>query len=69
MSSKSTKTTPTRWLRYDDAADYLGCTKRQLQRWVQQRRVPCTRMGNETLFSPQQLDEFIEACTFRPVSA
>lgn len=66
MTSKTTKTAPTRWLRYDEAAEYLGASKRQCQRWVQQGRLGHTRLGAETLFAPEQLDAFIASCTFTP---
>lgn len=53
------------WLRYPEAAEYLGCTTRQLQRWIVQRRIDHTRLGNATLFSPEQLDAFVAANTHK----
>lgn len=56
------------WLTYETAPDYLGCSKRQLQRWVQQKRIGHTRLGNSTLFSHEQLDEFIARSTVEAAS-
>lgn len=60
----TTKTSPRHvWLGYDEAATYLGCTRRQLSRWVQMRRIDHTRLGNATLFTPEMLDAFVAANT------
>lgn len=55
-----------RWLRYPEAAEYLGVSERQLRRWTAARRVPHTRLGLAVQFSPQQLDEFVESNSFSP---
>lgn len=56
-----------RWLDYAAAADYLGCTERQVKRWVAQKRIAHTKLGLQVLFSPEHLDEFIEANTVHAV--
>jgi excisionase family DNA binding protein len=65
--SRSATSTPERWLGYEDAAVYLGCTQRQLKRWVSQKRITHTRLGQQTQFSREALDEFIAVNTFAPV--
>lgn len=55
-----------RWLGYAEAAGYLGCSERQLKRWVGQGRVPHTRLGLRVLFTREYLDAFIEAQTRGP---
>lgn len=67
---QDTKTAPRRrreWYRKPDAAAYLGSTERQVSRWVAQRRIGHTKLGNEVLFSKEQLDAFIEANTVHAV--
>lgn len=64
MNSK-THTRP-RWMGYAEAAEYLGCTERQVKRWVAQDRIVFTKLGLQVLFLPEYLDEFIEANTVRP---
>jgi excisionase family DNA binding protein len=61
----TTKTGPQeghRWVGgFREGAAYLGCTERQLRRWVQQGRVSHTRMGAAVRFSKIQLDQFVES--------
>lgn len=64
--NSNTHTRP-RWLGYAEAAEYLGCTDRQVKRWVAQKRIAHTKLGLQVLFSQEHLDEFIEANTVRPV--
>jgi excisionase family DNA binding protein len=59
----NTKTPRHEWLGYDEAPTYLGASRRQLQRWTQQKRIEHTRLGNATLFSREQLDRFVQAST------
>jgi len=63
------KTTPIpgRWLGYEEAALYLGCSPRQLKRWVAQKRITHTRLGQHTQFSREALEEFVATNTFAPV--
>ena len=55
-----------RWLTYPEAAEHLGCSERQLRRWVSQGRVPYTRLGLRVLFVAEMLDAFVESHTYRP---
>jgi excisionase family DNA binding protein len=45
---------------FREAAAYIGCTERQLRRWVQSGRVGHTRMGAAVRFSKEQLDAFVQ---------
>ena len=62
----ATPAPPARWLNYSEAADFLGVSTRQVHRWVEQRRIPHTKMGLRVQFTTAQLDEFLAACTFTP---
>jgi excisionase family DNA binding protein len=48
-------------LDYQQAADHLGVTKKWLQRAVQQRRIPHHRLGHYVRFTPDDLNEIVEA--------
>lgn len=61
-SQTSTRT----WLRYPDAAAYLGTSERALRRLVADKKIGHTKLGLHTLFSPDQLDAYIAAHTFTP---
>lgn len=68
----ATKTEPEqgyRWVGgYRHGAAYLGCSERQLRRWVQQGRVEHTRMGLAVLFTREQLDAFVARSTYEVAS-
>ncbi|MFI1950962.1 helix-turn-helix domain-containing protein [Streptomyces xinghaiensis] len=55
-----------RWLFIPEAAAYLGASERQVRRWLAQKRIPHTRLGNRVQFTHEQLDAFIAAHTFHP---
>lgn len=63
----ATKTEPGkgyRWVGgYREGAAYLGCSERQLRRWVQAGRVEHTRLGLRVLFTREQLDRFVTSRT------
>jgi len=54
------------WFDYDTAPDYLGISRRATQRLVADHKIGVTRLGNRTLFSQEQLDAYIAACTIEP---
>lgn len=58
--------TPHHWFDYDTGSDYLGITRRQLQRLVTGRKIGCTRLGLRTLFSQAQLDDYVASVTVTP---
>jgi excisionase family DNA binding protein len=60
------QTVKRQWLDYDSAAAYMGCTPRQLRRWVENRQVPFTKLGGHVRFDPAELDAWLESQTFRP---
>lgn len=64
----SQQTTPPRYRRYAEAAVYLGCTERQLRRWVSQKRVAHTKLGLTVQFSEEQLDAFVASRTIEAAS-
>lgn len=67
MTSLHNSQTPGRtWLRYAEAASYLGTSERQLRRLVADKKIGHTKLGLHTLFSPDQLDSYIAAHTFTP---
>lgn len=51
-----------------EAADMLGATERQIERWVAQGRLGYVRMGNRTLHTPEQIDAFVAANTVQAAS-
>jgi len=66
MTSLSQPLTAHTWLRYPDAATYLGISERQARRLVADKKIGHTKLGLHTLFSPEQLDAYIESRTFTP---
>jgi excisionase family DNA binding protein len=54
------------WLDYESGSSYLGVSVRALQRLVREKKIGCTRLGKRTLFSQDQLDEYVAACTVNP---
>jgi excisionase family DNA binding protein len=57
------------WLRYPAAATHLGISERQLRRLVADKKIGHTKLGLHTLFSPEQLDAYVDAHTFVPKQA
>lgn len=43
------------------AAEYLGTSKRHLERLVQERRVPFLKLGGKRRFLAEDLDEFLRS--------
>lgn len=64
---KNNETQAHAWLDYDEAAQYLGVTRRQLERWKREGRVPHTKFPQRVVFTTAQLDAFIESCSVGPV--
>ena len=54
------------WHDYESGSAYLGVNVRALQRLVREKKIGHTRLGLRTLFSQEQLDEYIAACTVNP---
>lgn len=52
-----------------EAADVLGATPRQIERWVAQKRLGCVRMGVRTLHTPEQIEAFVQASTIEAVAS
>ena len=61
-----TQPTTRSWLDYESGSAYLGVSVRALQRLVREKKIGCTRLGKRTLFSQDQLDNYIAACTVNP---
>ena len=57
---------PKLWLEYPTAAAYLDISVRALHRLVADGRIGYTRLGRSTLFSYEQLDEYVAFCTVAP---
>jgi excisionase family DNA binding protein len=55
-----------RFLTWTEAAAYVALSERQLRRAVEARKLSFTRMGREIRFTKEQLDAYVEKCTFRP---
>ena len=46
---------------YNTAAVYLGCTRRQLERWRRSGRIAAVKLGgNQVRFTREDLDAFVE---------
>lgn len=46
-------------LYFDEAAEYLDCTDRQLRRWVFNKQIPYYKVGKYLRFSPPELDAWL----------
>ncbi len=58
------------WLDTADVASRYGVERRTVQRWVQQRRIPHTRLGGprgRVRFTEDQLTEFERRTSFAPI--
>ncbi len=44
------------------AAEYLGVTVRFMKRLVSERRIAFYKMGGRILFSPDELDRYMQSC-------
>jgi excisionase family DNA binding protein len=49
------------WLTKEEAADYLSCSLRLIDRLVQERRLPFTRIAKFVRISQDDLEAFAEA--------
>lgn len=49
-----------------ETAEILGASTRQIERWVAQGRLGFVRMGNRTLHTPDQIEDFVRASTVDP---
>ena len=47
------------FLRYPDAAAYLGMSVANLRKWVEAKRVPLHKVGRHVFFDPADLDAII----------
>lgn len=56
------------WLSLTAAADYLGISPRQLERYVQQRSVRSSTLGRRRLLHRDDLDAFARAATREDVT-
>jgi excisionase family DNA binding protein len=52
-----------------ETADLLAASTRQVERWSQQGKLGCVRMGNRTLHTPEQIRAFVEASTHAAVAS
>ncbi|MBG6238207.1 excisionase family DNA binding protein [Mycetocola sp. CAN_C7] len=67
MATTETTTTPTRnWFDYDSGSEYLGISRRAMQRLVADHKIGYTKLGLRTLFSQEQLEQFIADSTVEP---
>ena len=57
-----------RLLNYSDTAAWLSIKPETLRRWVMQRRIPFKKIGRIVRFDPDELSEWVEACSVRPTN-
>jgi excisionase family DNA binding protein len=50
-----------KWIRYDEAAKHLHITPETLRHWVSRQRVPHKKIGGRVLFSPDELNSWINS--------
>jgi excisionase family DNA binding protein len=55
-----------RLLSLPEAAQRLGISRRSLRAWVRQMRLGVVRLGRRVLFSPADLEKFIQANRSEP---
>lgn len=56
------------WLSIDEAADYLRISRRQLERYVKDRRVRSSTLGRRRILHRDDLDAFARAATREDVT-
>lgn len=54
------------WLNYEQAAEYIGCTSRQIRRFVASGEIAHVKIGLHVRFSQEHLDDYIAAATYTP---
>ncbi len=57
---------PRQWLNYEQAAEYLGCTSRQIRRFVASGEIAHVKIGLHVRFSQEHLDDYLAANTYTP---
>jgi excisionase family DNA binding protein len=67
MQNNPNHTPPRRWYDYENAADYLGLSVRQVRRATAAGAIGFTRLGGlRVYFSQAQLDQYVADCTVAP---
>ncbi len=59
MGERSENNVDTPWMRYPQAASYLGIRIGTLRNWVSARYVPFARRGHVTRFHKKKLDQWL----------
>lgn len=57
----------TTFLTEEELAAKLRKSKRTIQRWCNERRIPFLQIGRDRLFTDAQVDEIVAAYTVEPV--
>jgi excisionase family DNA binding protein len=63
---KSTVITPAGALSRADAAKYLSCSVRFLDKLAKAGRIPRLKQGSKTVYRPADLDKYLESCIQSP---
>jgi excisionase family DNA binding protein len=63
---KSTVFTPAGALSRADAAKYLSCSTRYLDKLAKAGRIPRIKQGAKTVYRPSDLDRYLESCLQSP---
>ncbi len=70
LATRATPTPPTasvrQWFDYDHGAAYIGCTPRQIRRFVADGQIAYVKIGLNVRFSQEQLDAYLAAATYTP---
>lgn len=68
MSTQSEAPTRPQYDFFDksEAAASLRATVRQVERWTAEGRLGHVRLGNKTLYTPEQIRAFVASCTVDP---
>lgn len=56
-----------KWLKVNDAAEWLGLSPKTVRKRCRQKRLKHFRPGNEYLFRPEWLNDFIEERSENPL--
>ena len=51
-----------------EAAPLMGVSPHTLRAWVRRRKIPFYRCGRRIVFSPEELERFMETCRVAPLS-
>lgn len=57
-----------KWLRIEEAADYLRCSERHIRNLVAKQEIPHTYFGGRVLFHSEKLDEWLFSFGVDPMS-